>query len=417
MSSIGSAVAESTDTFHIHVEDETSPLRTVIVHRPGGEMDRLTPPNHKALLFDDLLSPEKAEEEHNQFVELMSERGVTSLRFMDLFTETLALSEARDYVLSNTVNRKRLGPILAPALEEWARELAPAQTARLCVEGITKGEWAQVSSVSSLVAQTLSDEEFLISPLPNHLFTRDASVWMYGGVAISSMNREARRRESLHYSAVYNYHPGFATTPFETWTDGKSGAIRSAEGGDILVLGNGVVAIGLSERTTPQGAEHIAMHMFTAGKARKVLAFLMPKSREFMHLDTILTQVDDDAFVLYPGAQNLQSVLLEYEDGHVRVGAAKSGVAPAVENALERPLRFIWPEATEAEISREQWNDGFNMLALSPGVVVAYDRTPLANTTMREAGIEVLEIGGSELGRGRGGPRCMSCPIERAPRI
>ena len=397
----------------IKVDDEISPLKKVIVHRPGMEMERLTPPNHKELLFDDLLSPRRAQAEHQQFTEIMRERGVEALQFMDLFRETLEDPEAREFVLSNTFNWKRLGPMMSPTIREWAGSLPPAELAALCVEGLTKSEWHDIHQGASLVEQSLDDHEFLLSPLPNHLFTRDASVWAYGGVAISSMSREARRRESLHYGAIYKHHPAFKNAGFNVWTDGSAGASRSVEGGDILVLGDGLLAVGLSERTTPQGAEHLAMEMFEAGKADRVLAVMLPKSREFMHLDTVLTQLDHDKFSLYPGARGLSSVLLTRADGGAEIADAVDNLPDALEIATRRPLQFIAPEATEAELSREQWNDGFNMLALAPGTVVSYDRTPRANRAMREAGIEVLEIDGSELGRGRGGPRCMSCPVER----
>lgn len=395
------------------VDDEISPLRTVIVHEPGAEMERLTPPNRDELLFDDLLSPEKARDEHQFFVKTMREQGVNTLPFRSLFEETLAIDEAKAYVLENSVNYKRLGPILAPALHEWADGLNPQELGKLAVEGITKSEWHDISEVSSLVAQRLDDDDFLIGPLPNHMFTRDASAWMYGGVAVNSMNRLVRRRESLHYSAIYKYHPLFRDADFDFWTTGFSGASRSVEGGDILVLGDGVLAIGVSERTTPQGVERLAQRLFEAGRARKVLAVMLPIAREFMHLDTVLTQVDTSKFVIYPGVVGSQCVLLQHKDGDTTVTELEPNVMRGLERALDRPLTFIWPDGSNAELAREQWNDGFNMLALEPGKVIAYTRTPKSNQAMREAGVEVLEIEGSELGRGRGGPRCMSAPIER----
>lgn len=437
----GASAKTNEDQFRINVEDEISPLKTVIVHQPGREMERLTPPNHDQLLFDDLLSPARAKEEHEFFVDSMRAQGVETLEFMDLFRETLADQKAKEYVLENTVNYKRLGPLLAPNLAHWAYDLDPAGVAQLCVEGITKAEWEAIAPTPSLVARTLADDDFLIGPLPNHMFTRDASAWMYGGVAVNSMSREVRRRESLHYSSIYKFHPKFKDAGFEIWTTGFSGASRSAEGGDILVLGNGLVAVGVSERTTPQGVERLAERLFRAGKATQVLAIMLPARREFMHLDTVMTQIDADKFVIYPEAVTSPCVLLRWEgegvgggttaptNGSARAAYSKThpndlpgriiveplgdDVPAAMERAMGRPLHFIWPDATAAELSREQWNDGFNMLALAPGKVVAYSRTPRSNRAMREAGVEVIEIDGSELGRGRGGPRCMSCPIER----
>ncbi|WRS29862.1 arginine deiminase [Actinomycetaceae bacterium MB13-C1-2] len=398
----------------IRVEDEISNLKTVIVHRPGAEMERLTPPNHKELLFDDLLSPRQAQDEHERFTELMRANGIQVLEFMDLFRSALEDPAAREFVLENTFNWKRLGPLMSPHLREWAGGLSPAELASLCIEGITKKEWADIHSGPSLVAQSLSDDDFLVGPLPNHLFTRDSSVWAYGGVAISSMNREARRRESLHYRTIYNYHPAFKNAQFNVWTQGQAGSTRSVEGGDILVLGDGLLTVGISERTTPQGVEHLAMELFSAGRADRVLAIMLPKSREFMHLDTVLTQLDKDMFTLYPGARQLETVLLEKTEDGASVTELSRDTRDSIQRVLGRSVRFVAPDASDAELSREQWNDGFNMLALRPGTVVSYDRTPLSNAAMRDAGIEVLEINGSELGRGRGGPRCMSCPIERA---
>lgn len=398
----------------IRVDDEVSPLKRVIVHRPGPEMERLTPPNHKHLLFDDLLSPSQARAEHQQFTELMTGHGSKVMEFRQLFEETLRNKDARDLVITNTANWKRLGPMMAPALIEWISSLPAPELASVCIQGLTKAEWLAIHPTNSLVAQSMDAEDFLIGPLPNHLFTRDASVWAYGGVAVSSMSREARRRESLHYAAIYSHHPMFLGGDFHFWTEGFAGASRSVEGGDILVLGQGCLAVGISERTTPQGVEHLASEMFKAGKADRVLAVMLPKSREFMHLDTVLTQVDHDAFVIYPGALALESVMLRSREGNAQIAEVSTDLPAALEQALGRKLRFIYPQATEAELSREQWNDGFNMLALAPGTVVAYNRTPRSNRAMIDASIEVLEIEGSELGRGRGGPRCMSCPVERA---
>ncbi len=405
--------SSGTEGLQTHVEDEISPLEAVIVHKPGLEMERLTPPNHKKLLFDDLLSPAAAKKEHESFTTLMESRGVQVLELTDLLTTTLENPEAREFVIQNTFNWKRLGPLMSPRIQEWLQGLNASELCELCLQGITNEEWSKISREPSLVAQSLGPDDFLVGPLPNHMFTRDASVWAYGGVAISSMSREARRRESLHYSAIYKYHPAFANSDFEIWTEGRAGASRSVEGGDILVLGNGLLAVGLSERTTPQGVEHLAMELFEAGKADRVMAVMLPKSREFMHLDTVMTQLDTDKFSLYPPTRDLDAVLLEKSGDGVKIRQLEGGTAKGLQDVMGYPLTFVAPQATSAELSREQWNDGFNMLALEPGVVVAYDRTPRSNDAMREAGLEVLEIEGSELGRGRGGPRCMSAPVKR----
>lgn len=410
----GAAAKKPTIPIAPKVESEIGRLETVIVHKPGREIERLTPQNHDRLLFDDLLSPSAAKRDHEYFVEVMENESVEVLHFQDLLVDTLELSDARSHVLENTINRLYLGPLLSPVLEEWAHALPAPELAAVCVEGLTLADWKDVSSASSLVSQTLDDDDFLIGPLPNHLFTRDASAWLYGGVAINSMKRDSRRRESLHYSAIYRWHPLFAGADFIRWTNGTSGPVRSVEGGDILVLGNGTLAIGMSERTNPQGVERLATRLFAQHQADEILAVMLPHEREFMHLDTVMTQVDHDAFVLYPKIGEARTVRLVREGNRAVLQPEEVPLKTALPRLLNRPLRLISPEASTSELAREQWNDGFNMLALSPGKVVAYDRTPRSISALEEAGIEVIAINGSELGRGRGGPRCMSCPIRRA---
>ncbi len=398
-----------------HVDSEIGRLRRVIVHRPGREIERLTPSNHQELLFDDLLDPARARAEHDAFTAVMEDRGVEVLQLRSLLSRTLAVPQARAAVLNRTLNERRLGPVLTPALQEWTGTLDEERLADLCLEGLTVDEWKAVSPVRSLVTRTLEDEDFLIRPLPNHLFARDASAWIADGVAVNSMSSLARERESLHYSAIYRWHPLFADTGFRTWSTGTSGAIRSAEGGDALLLGDGVVAFGVSERTTPQGVERLALKLFLAGQAHTVLAVVLPHSRAFMHLDTILTQVDVDTFLLYPRLGPVRTMVLTQEDDHLRIADAGTDLVGALEGVLGRAVRVISPEGTFSELDREQWNDGFNAIALAPGQVVVYDRSPLANEAMRRAGLEVIEVRGSELGRGRGGPRCMTCPVLRDP--
>lgn len=397
------------------IESEIGVLESVIVHRPGREIERLTPQNHDRLLFDDLLSPIPAKEDHDSFSALMRARGVKVLQFQDLLSETLADSAARRYVTEGTLNRLTLGPLLFPEVEDWAGTLSPRELASIFVGGLTLKEWEALSGVSSLLTETMSEDDFLVTPLPNHLFTRDASAWMYGGVAINSMRRESRRRESLHYRAIYTWHPLFANADLTRWTNGTSGPLRSVEGGDVLVLGDGLLAVGMSERTNPQGVERLATRLFASKKADRVLAVMLPHRREFMHLDTVLTQVDRDAFIVYPPVQEARTVSLVRHGTGIRLEADHKPLSAALPAALGHPVRFITPGGSASELAREQWNDGFNMLALRPGQVVAYDRTPRATQALEDAGIEVLTISGAELGRGRGGPRCMTCPVRRAP--
>ncbi len=401
--------------FDPHVDSEIGRLRQVIVHRPGREIERLTPANHQELLFDDLLDPGRARAEHDQFTAVMEDHDVEVLQLRTLLAQTLAVAEARQAVLERTLNERRLGPVLTPALQEWTATLDDDRLADLCLEGLTVEEWKDASPVRSLVTRTLEDEDFLIRPLPNHLFARDASAWIYGGVAINSMSSLARERESLHHATIYRWHPRFTDASFHTWSTGTSGAIRSAEGGDALVLGGGVAALGVSERSTPQGVERLALKLFRAGQAHVVLAIVLPHSRAFMHLDTVLTQVDRDAFLMYPRLGPVRTMVLSQEGDHLSIVDAGTDLVRALEGVLGHSVRIISPEGPFSSIDREQWNDGFNVLALSPGQVVAYDRSPLSNNALRRAGIEVIEVRGAELGRGRGGPRCMTCPVLRDP--
>ncbi|WP_312350674.1 arginine deiminase [Actinomyces sp.] len=398
-----------------HVDSEVGRLREVIVHRPGREIGMLTPANHDELLFDDLVDPGRARAEHDEFVTVMEDRGVEVLQLDELLETTLEDPDAREAVLTRTLNERRLGPVLTPALREWTATMHGDRLAALCIEGLTVEEWKQVSPVRSLVTRTLEDEDFLIRPLPNHLFARDASAWIFSGVAVNSMSRLARERESLHYSAIYRWHPRFRDSDFLTWSTGTSGAVRSAEGGDALVLGEGVVALGVSERTTAQGVERLALKLFRAGQAHTVLAVVLPHRRTFMHLDTVLTQVDADAFLLYPRLGPVRTMTITHDGERLVVEDSGSDLVRALERVMGRALRIISPEGAFADVDREQWNDGCNALAVAPGTVVVYDRSPLSNAAMRDAGIEVIEVHGAELGRGRGGPRCMTCPVLRDP--
>ncbi|HTV99984.1 MAG TPA: arginine deiminase [Streptosporangiaceae bacterium] len=401
-----------------HVDSEVGRLRQVILHRPELELKRLTPDNAADLLFDDVLWVSEAQAEHDEFAAALREHGVTVHYYRDLFAQTLQIGEARTYVLDKIFDPRIQGPLAIDALRAALDALGPDDLARYLIGGITKREILDLGAdPKSIAFHSLDADGFVLAPLPNLLYQRDTSSWIYGGVSVNAMRRRARMRETVSDEAIYRWHPMFAGNGFEVWLHGADSAPATIEGGDILVLGDGAVLVGMSERTQPQAVEMLADRLFTAGAADRLVAIDMPKSRAFMHLDTVLTMADYGLFVKYAGLGMLPSYTVEPGSGQRELKVTDhppEDMHDAIAGALGRSgIRVLTATQDVHSAQREQWDDGCNVLALAPGVVVAYDRNVTTNTFLRENGVEVIAVRGSELGRGRGGPRCMTCPIER----
>jgi arginine deiminase len=391
------------------VNSEVGRLRTVMLHRPGAELARLTPRNSADLLFDGIPWVERAQQEHDQFAEALRGHGVEVLVLRDLLTEALGVAEARETVIGHTLADQRLGEELRRGVAARLSELTPSELADVSIAGMTRDE---LDSDKGIVTRLMGPHEFVLPPLPNLLFTRDSSVWIGPQVAVTSPSMPARRRETWLTEAIYTHHPRFAGAAAlynhrDEWL----------EGGDVLLLAPGVVAVGVGQRTRAAGVETLASRAFARGLAHTVLVVPIAQERATMHLDTIATMVDVDAVVMYPAvADSLTALVVTQGESSAPTVSEPQPFLPAAAAAMGIDvLRVIDTGLDPVTAEREQWDDGNNTLAIAPRLAVAYERNVKTNARLEAAGIEVVRIAGSELGSGRGGPRCMSCPVRRDP--